>query len=80
MSKGLEMADRLSPEPRLGNLAIERGYLSPFELRRCVRTQARLRRAGVVIRIGQLMINRDLISTSQLVKLLQLQRERRSRR
>jgi hypothetical protein len=79
MNGGLQMGHRPTPEPRIGSLAVERGYLRTFELRRCVRAQAKLRKVGVVIRIGQVMIHRDLISTSQLVELLQLQRERRQR-
>ena len=65
-------------ESRIGVLAVRRGYLRPGELRRCVQAQRSLRDSGIALRLGQVMIQRDLISTSQLVELLQLQRERRN--
>jgi len=64
-------------EPRLGELAVECGYMRPIDLDRCVRAQRRLRLSGVALRLGQVMIQRDLISTSQLVELLEMQRDRR---
>lgn len=44
------------------------------QLSQALKQQARLRDSGVLVRLGQVLIQRDLISSSQLVGLLAEQR------
>ena len=68
------VASKSNPSTRLGALAVNRGILGGTELARCLRRQGRLRKAGIRLRLGQVLVGEDLISTSQLVELLEAQR------
>lgn len=63
---------------RLGALALHQGMVARADLARCLRRQVRLQQAGVRLRLGQVLVREDLISTSQLVELLGLQRQMRA--
>jgi hypothetical protein len=71
------VASKSASSTRLGALAVSRGILGGGELARCLRRQDRLRRAGIRLRLGQVLVGEDLISTSQLVQLLEAQRHLR---
>jgi hypothetical protein len=58
----------------IGKLALCRGWISRDDLRQCLVEQRWRRRLGGRIRLGQIMVRRDLISTSQLVALLDNQK------
>lgn len=60
---------------RLGELALKWGLLTDLELKRCLEYQAQLRKANAHLKIGQVMVHLDYISTSQLVALLETQRK-----
>jgi hypothetical protein len=62
----------------LGILAIKRARLKMQDLDRCLRVQRELAAAGAHLRLGQIMVREDLISTTQLVGLLDEQRNLRT--
>jgi len=72
------VASQSHPATRLGALAVRQGMLGGSELARCLRRQVRLRKAGIRLRLGQVLVGEDLISTSQLVRLLEAQRDLRT--
>jgi hypothetical protein len=63
---------------RLGLLAVGQGMVLRNDLARCLRRQVRLKQAGIRLRLGQVLVKEDLISTSQLVRLLGVQRRLRA--
>jgi len=59
---------------RLGALAVAESLVSKDDVQECLAEQRRLSGEGIQLRIGQIMVRKDLISTTQLVRLLDLQR------
>jgi len=65
-----------SMAPRLGELALEEGFLARMYLRSCLRTQVALLLEGTRCRIGDLLIHGGYLDEQELGSLLELQRER----
>lgn len=60
---------------RLGEIALKWGLLSDGDLERCLGYQRQLKKANAHMRLGQVMVHLDYISTTQLVALLETQKK-----
>jgi hypothetical protein len=60
---------------RLGDLAVSWGLLGRRELQLCLQFQEGLRRRNTFLKIGQVMVRLDYISSTQLVALLDVQKK-----
>jgi hypothetical protein len=56
-----------------GQLAVRYGYISPTQLSECLREQATLAQGGSALRLGQLLIRKQYLSSAHFLKLLRLQ-------
>ncbi|MBN4054889.1 protein kinase [Acidimicrobium ferrooxidans] len=62
-------------DPLLGQMAMDRGYVTTEQLNECFELQARLSDTGTVLTIGQLLIRERYLSPSQLLEILEDQRK-----
>jgi hypothetical protein len=60
---------------RLGELALEWGLITRKELLHTLQFQEGLRRSSAPLKIGQVFVKLDYLSTSELVQLLEVQRK-----
>ncbi|MBI4616005.1 MAG: hypothetical protein HY720_20480 [Planctomycetes bacterium] len=62
---------------RLGRLAQQEGLATKEQVRDALRTQVRLRELGIVLRVGEALIDRGVLTTADVSRLLRVQKERR---
>ena len=63
---------------RIGQIALRCGFVRGEQLENCLKHQITLRTKGIELKLGQILIRYDAISTTQLVELLERQRKLRA--
>ena len=56
-----------------GQLAVRHGYISPTQLSECLQEQETLSQGGSTLRLGQLLIRKQYLSSEHFLEVLRLQ-------
>jgi hypothetical protein len=56
-----------------GQIAVSHGYISPVQLSECLREQESLSQGGSTLRLGQLLIRKQYLSSAHFLEVLRLQ-------
>lgn len=64
----------------IGELAVERGLMSQLQLDECIAAQAHISKVGCHKRLGEIFLEKRVLSSRQMLELLRLQRTRYQQR
>ncbi|MDP6957484.1 MAG: protein kinase, partial [Planctomycetota bacterium] len=65
-----------SEEQRFGQVAVSLGFITEGQLQECLQEQAHSREKGSLLRIGQILMHRDFLTTEQFLKIMSEQETR----
>ncbi len=71
--------ERSPEEQRFGDVAVSLGYINLQQLEEVLREQTEARRNGTLIRLGQIMLKREFLTTDQVLRIMS-ERETRTGR